>query len=108
MKKVSNWIKNNKLFISYIILSLLISILLRLITIESFIGIKALFFDTLIVTFIGLFAYLFKPQSRFTYFLIWIFFFTFLSIGDTIYYKFYQSFLSICIFNISNNIYNIS
>ena len=95
MKKVSNWIKNNKLFISYIILSLLISILLRLITIESFIGIKALFFDTLIVTFIGLFAYLFKPQSRFTYFLIWIFFFTFLSIGDTIYYKFYQSFLSI-------------
>ena len=44
MKKVSNWIKNNKLFIAYIILSLLVSILLRLITIESFIGIGVFLF----------------------------------------------------------------
>lgn len=95
MKNISNWIKNNRLFTSFVILSILISILLRIITIGSFISIKALFFDTLIVIFIGLFAYLFKPQTRYLYYLIWIIFFSLLSIGDTVYYKFYQSFLSI-------------
>ena len=94
-KSINNFIKNNKLFISFVIICVLISFLLRSLTIGFYIDLKAIFSDILVSLFIGLFAYFIKPNKRYTYFLIWITFFSILSIVDYVYYEFYHSFISV-------------
>ena len=98
-KKIVNGIKRyastNILFISYIIISILIGFLLRLCTIGTPIYFKAFLSDFMISLLIGAFGYLFKPKYQFTYFFIWVIFASVLAIGNTIYYQFYQSFLSV-------------
>lgn len=93
--KISKYISNNKLFLSYIVLSVLVTWLLRVITIGFSFDLRPLLIDTLFILFIGTFGYLFKRENRFGYYLFWLFFISALAIGDTIYYQFYQSYLSI-------------
>ncbi len=95
IKGIKKYASTNILFISYIIISLLIGFLLRLFTIGTPIYFKAFISDFMVSLLIGAFGYLFKPKYQFTYFFIWIIFATFLAIGNTIYYQFYQSFLSV-------------
>lgn len=95
IKGIKKYASTNILFISYIIISLLIGFLLRLFTIGTPIYFKAFLSDFMVSLLIGAFGYLFKPKYQFTYFFIWIIFATFLAIGNTIYYQFYQSFLSV-------------
>ena len=95
IKGIKKYASTNILFISYIIISLLIGFLLRLFTIGTPIYFKAFLSDFMVSLLIGAFGYLFKPKYQFTYFFIWIIFSTFLAIGNTIYYQFYQSFLSV-------------
>lgn len=95
VKNIKKYASTNILFLSYVVISLLIGFLLRLGTIGTHLYFKALLFDFMIVLLIGAFGYLFKPKYQFTYFFVWIIFYTFLAIGNTIYYQFYQSFLSV-------------
>lgn len=95
IKGIKKYASTNILFISYIIITLLIGFLLRLFTIGTPIYFKAFISDFMVSLLIGAFGYLFKPKYQFTYFFIWIIFATFLAIGNTIYYQFYQSFLSV-------------
>ena len=95
IKGIKKYASTNILFISYIIISLLIGFLLSLFTIGTPIYFKAFLSDFMVSLLIGAFGYLFKPKYQFTYFFIWIIFATFLAIGNTIYYQFYQSFLSV-------------
>lgn len=95
IKGIKKYASTNILFISYIIITLLIGFLLRLFTIGTPIYFKAFLSDFMVSLLIGAFGYLFKPKYQFTYFFIWIIFATFLAIGNTIYYQFYQSFLSV-------------
>lgn len=95
IKGIKKYASTNILFISYIIISLLIGFLLRLFTIGTPIYFKAFLSDFMISLLIGAFGYLFKPKYQFSYFFVWIIFATFLAIGNTIYYQFYQSFLSV-------------
>ncbi len=102
-KKIYNNLKNgiikyvssNILFLSYILISLIISFILRLVTVGFPIYLKSFLGDIMILLFVGSFAYFFKPRYRYRYLLSWLLFFTILTIGNTIYYKFYASFLSI-------------
>ena len=89
------FIKNNRLFFSFVIISIFISLLLRLITINGHFYIKALLSDAFIVILIGLLGYFVNSKNRFKYYFIWICFFSILCIANTVYYQFYKSFISI-------------
>lgn len=102
-KKVIDGIRNgvvkyastNILFLSYVIICLLLGFALRVATVGFPLIGKAFVADLTVALIIGAFGYLFKPKYQFTYFLSWIIFFTLLAIGNTVYYEFYQSFLSV-------------
>lgn len=94
-KGIIKYISTNILFLSFVIISLIISFILRLVTTGTPIYINAILGDLLVLLIIGAFGYLFKPTKQFIYFFSWLTFFTILCIGNTIYYEFYQSFLSI-------------
>ncbi len=99
VKKILNAIKSfiitNKIFLIYIVISLIITSLLRLITIGWPLYFRAFLSDFLVILFIGSFSFLLKENKRFFYFLFWIIFISALSVGNTVYYEFYQSFISI-------------
>ena len=95
VKSVKKYASTNILFLSYIVIALTISFIMRLVTVTKPIYIKSFIGDLMIVIIIGSFGYFLKPKNQFKYFLSWLIFFTILTIGNTIYYKFYQSFLSI-------------
>ena len=95
VKNIKKYASTNILFLSYVVISLLIGFLLRLGTIGTPLYFKAFLSDFMVVLLTGAFGYLFKPKYQFTYFFVWIIFYTFLAIGNTIYYQFYQSFLSV-------------
>ena len=93
-KSILDFIKNNRLFILFIVLSMLIGLFLRVNTVSRLVF-KALVCDFFIALIVGSFAYLLKVKTRYTYYLIWLFFFSGIAIGNEIYYGFYQSFLSV-------------
>lgn len=95
VKSVKKYASTNILFLSYIVIALTISFIMRLVTVTKPIYIKSFIGDLMIVIIIGSFGYFLKPKNQFKYFLSWLIFFTILTIGNTIYYRFYQSFLSI-------------
>ena len=94
-KFITKYASTNILFLSYVIISLLLGFAIRLFTIGAPIYFRATIADLMFVLFVGAFGYLIRPRYQFRYFLIWILFYTFLCIGNTIYYQFYQSFLSV-------------
>jgi phosphoglycerol transferase MdoB-like AlkP superfamily enzyme len=95
IRYIKKYASTNKLFLSYVIIAIIISFIMRLVTVTKPIYIKSFIGDLMMVTLIGSFGYFLKPKNQFKYFLSWLIFFTILTIGNTIYYRFYQSFLSI-------------
>ena len=89
------YFSTNILFSSYIIISILLSLTLRTLTVGINFSFKPVLYDLIIITLIGSFGYLFKPQNRFKYFCSLIVFFTLLCIFNSLYYTFYKSFLSV-------------
>ena len=92
---IKDFIINNKIFLIFVFLSLLIGICIRLFTIGFPFSIKACFSDLVVILLIGSFSFLFKDSYRYIYYLVWIIFSSCLCIGNTIYYEFYESFISI-------------
>lgn len=95
---VKKFVKNNILFISYILLSVITEIFLRISTVGGHFYIKALYADLAVVLLLGSFGYLFKPKNRFTYYFILLFFYVGLCVANIIYYQFYTSFISVDLF----------
>ena len=92
---IFKYISTNILFLSYVIISLIISFVMRMMTVGSPIYFKAVLGDLIVVLIVGAFGYFFKPIQQFKYYLTWLIFFTILTIGNTIYHTFYQSYLSV-------------
>lgn len=92
---ILKYTENNILFLSYIIISLLLGFFLRIFTFGLPIYFKSFIGDFLVVLLLGSFGCLFKFNKQFNYYFSLIIFFTILCIGNTIYYVFYESFLSI-------------
>ena len=95
---IKKFVKNNILFISYILLSVITEIFLRISTVGGHFYIKALYADLAVVLLLGSFGYLFKPKNRFTYYFILLFFYVGLCVANIIYYQFYTSFISVDLF----------
>ena len=97
-KLISKYIKENKIFVAYIIINILNSTLLRAVTMKSLPNIllpKPLIADLAVVIILGSFGFLFKKnRNQVIYLSVLTFVFTFLCTANSIYYTYYTSFAS--------------
>ena len=82
MKQINKWLKiirfnvtkyvyTNRLFLTYLILALCGSVILRNITIIGAFSIKPMVTDLGLILIIGALGYFVKPQNQFKYFFTW-------------------------------------
>ena len=101
------YIKNNILFLSFVILMVINATLLRFLcmhSIDNFLSFKAILADTVVAVFIGAFGYLFKPKNRFAYYMTFTIFLTAICMINSVYYTFYTSFASISMLSLTQYI----
>lgn len=84
----------NVLLFTFVITTVINSIILRAMTVHNVFYIKPIIADLTIAIFIGSFAYFFKPKNRFKYFFFWALIFSLVCIINAVYYKNYLSFAS--------------
>ena len=94
-KAIEKYYKFNILFLSYVLFSVIIGLILRAFTVGNVLNVKALYIDLVFSVFIGSFAYLFKPKNRFAYYMILLTFNSILAVINHIYYTWYLSFVSV-------------
>ena len=69
---ISKYIKNNVLFLTFVLTCLFNSTILRFFTmhtLENYLAFKPILADLMILTIVGAFGYLLKPKNRFAYYL---------------------------------------
>ena len=93
-KNFLNFIKYNKQYCSYVILSIFCCIVIRAVTVGNAFSIKPLVFDIATSLMIGSFAYYYKPKKQFTYLLVCLCVLSLVCIVNAIYYEWYSSFAS--------------
>ena len=106
-KIVSKYIKNNQIFITYMITCLLNATILRFFCINSlanYLSIKAIMGDLAVIVILGSFGYLFHPKNRFTYYLILDIFLSGICMINSVYYTFYSSFASVSMLSLTQYI----
>ena len=104
---ISNYFKENRLFLVYILICVLNSTLLRIFTmptIENYLSFKSIIADIAVVTIIGSFSYLFKGKKRYIYLLVWAIIFTAICTINSAYYTFYTSFASVSMLSLTQYI----
>lgn len=94
-KNIIEYIATNRLFLSYVIISLIGLILIRTFTIGNPLSLKTFIVDLALILIIGSFGYLVKPRNQFRYFFIIIVILTITEVINSIYYTFYYSFASL-------------
>lgn len=94
-RKFIEYIITNRLFISYVIIALLGTCLLRKITLGHVSSLYPLITDLGLILIIGSFGYFIKPKNQFKYFFAWICFLTILEVINSIYYVFYTNYASL-------------
>lgn len=92
--KVIYFFKNNVLFTTFIITSLINGCLIRFLTVKNYTAISPILADLAFILFVGAFAYCFKPKNRFKYFLTCSIILTLICLINSIYYTNYVSFTS--------------
>ena len=107
MKKISNLIhkiinydyknycKNNVLFLTFVIASVINGFLLRALTVKNYFDIRPIIADAGMVILIGSIGYLFKPKKRIFYYLIWSIIYSAICVINSMYYTNYLSYSSI-------------
>lgn len=93
-KFIVSYCMMNKLFISYVILALIGTVVARFFSFGHTFYLKAHVTDLAMILLIGLFGYLFKPKNRYKYFLVWLIIFAAIETINVIYYTFFTSFAS--------------
>ncbi len=103
--KAKIYISRNLMFLTFVITSVINSFLLRVFTVGfNYSLIKPLLADIAMVLFFGLFGYCFRPRRRFPYFLTLNIIFTILSVGNSIYYLNYKSFISVSLLSTASQL----
>ena len=91
----TKYVYTNRLFLTYIILSICGSIILRNVTINGTFSLKPLITDLGLILIIGSLGYFVKPKNQYRYFFIWLIIFTVMETANSIYYTFYANFASV-------------
>ena len=102
---VKSYFKNNILFLTFVLSSVINSFLLRVFTVGfSYNQLKPLLADIAVVLIFGMFGYLFKSKKQFGYFMFWTVIFAVLSAGNSIYYTNYKSFMSVSLLSTASQL----
>ncbi len=104
---VKEYIKNNILFLTFVITCVLNSTILRFFcmhTLENYLSLKAILADLIVVIIIGAFGYLIKPKNRFVYYLVFDIFLSAICMINSVYYTFYTSFASVSMLSLTQYI----
>lgn len=88
------YIKTNILFITYVLINLFNSWLLRIVTMGNFFSFKAIISDLAFILIVGSFAYLVKPKKQFRILMPLTILMTLICLVNAIYYENYVSFAS--------------
>jgi Na+/melibiose symporter-like transporter len=94
-QKIFAYGSTNRLFLSYVIFSIIITSLSRYLTLGNFFSYRSLLADLGIILILGGLGYFVKTENQFRYFFVLIAIFVFAAITNTIYYTFYASFASL-------------
>ncbi len=87
----------NRLFITYVILAIIGSTILREVTITNGFSLKPFITDLGIIFLLGAIGYLFKPQNQFKYFFTVLIVFTVVEVINSVYFTFYEGFVSVAL-----------
>ena len=93
-KNIIEYIATNRLFLTFVIISMLGLMLVRNFTIGNMWSFEAFISDLALVVIIGSLGYLVKPKNQYRYFLIILVIFTLMEVINSVYYTFYTSFAS--------------
>ncbi|MBR6133277.1 MAG: LTA synthase family protein [Bacilli bacterium] len=93
-KNIGKYLSSNRLFLSYVIFSLIEVSLLRKYTLGFSFDLRPFACDLGLIIMIGSFGYFFKAKKQFAYYLIWVLIFTLMCVVNSVYYLFYTSFAS--------------
>ena len=107
---IREYFKNNMIFVTFVVTGVLNSTILRFFcmhSLENYLSWKAVLADTIVVTFIGSFGYLFKQKNRFAYYLIFNIILTAICIINSVYYTFYTSFASISMLSLTQYVVDV-
>lgn len=102
------YLRTNVLFISYVVLSLLNSTLLRFFTVNNFFAIKPILADLVVILLIGSLGYFIKPKNQFKYFFTWNIIFTAICVVNSLYYTNYLSYASFSLLATSLQIVDVA
>ena len=105
---VLHFMKYNRVFLSYVLISLLSCKVLRLFTIEDAFNIKAFLFDLSIILILGSLGYFFKPKNQFKYWLLLLILYTFINTVNGMYYLFFTSFASFSLLETFTQTFTVS
>ena len=94
-KNIIEYIISNRLFLSYVVISLISTLVPRGYTIGLGKSILPFITDLGIILIIGSIGYFIKPKNQYKYFFTWICIFSLIGLINSIYYVFYSSFASI-------------
>ena len=93
-RKIIEYIITNRLFISYLLISIIGMVLVRRVTIGHVSTLYPFITDLGIILIIGALGYFIKPRNQFKYFFTWICIFCLMQLVNSVYYIFYTSFAS--------------
>ena len=94
IKNIINYIKHNRLFLSYLLFSFFNCFLIRYLTVGNWYNYKTLFIDLSIAGFFGSFTYFIKPDKQYYYLLTLLIINTLICTINAVYYTWYSSFAS--------------
>lgn len=102
------YISNNKLFLIFVVTSVINAFLLRLLTVKNYMDMRPILADTAVVVILGSFGYLFKPKNCFKYYMALTILFTFICFVNSIYYTNFLSFISISLLATSLQVVDVA
>lgn len=101
---IREYIKNNILFLTFVITCVANSTMLRIFcinTVENYLAIAPILADLAIIIIVGGLGYLVKSKNRFGYYLGFSIFFTAICLINSIYYTYYTSFASVSMLSLT-------
>ena len=101
---LKEYVKNNILFLVFVLTCVINSTMLRFFCInstENYLAVAPILADLAIVTIVGGLGYLLKPKNRFAYYLGFSIFFTAICLINSIYYTYYTSFASVSMLSLT-------
>lgn len=92
--KVLVYIKNNLMFLGFVVCCLFSSTVLRGFTLNDLFYLKPLLADAAVIMILGAIGYFIRPSRRFIYYIVLVCVFSILSFANSIYYTNFKSFVS--------------